>query len=81
MPTYSVTLNMTCSVTIGVDAETPEQAAENVWDHDHMPGGLTYRAFNENVAGGAPSVDGGEWYPVSVTDTDGNLLLDEEALA
>lgn len=78
MPKYRVTLAYLCTVTIDdVEAETPDDAMDTVYQHDHMPGGLSYRAFNENTTGGAPSVDGGEWTVVTVEDDEtGAVLLD-----
>lgn len=73
MPKFRVDLIHPCYFQIEVEAETAEQAAEHVFDHEDMPGQLTYRAFNESPNG--PHVDSDEWSVTRVQDSAGKTLL------
>lgn len=79
MPNYRVHLTYPCYLTLEIEADTAEQAADVVFDHEDMPGGLTYRAFNESPDG--PHVDGSdEWFVTEVSDLDGKTLLHAESI-
>jgi hypothetical protein len=62
MTTYRVILTNTCSAVVEVEADSPEEAAEMVYDVDGMPGSLTVGAFGSN----SENVDEGQWEVESV---------------
>ena len=71
MPTYDVHMTLTVSTTVTVEADSPGQAMELVYDSDDMPGPMVYGAF------GQASVDeAGEWEPVAVYEGDEEVWSD-----
>jgi hypothetical protein len=67
MAKYTVHLTQEVSTAVTVEAETPEDAVELVYDSPDMPGSMTHGAF------GRASVDESEWQPVKVTDEDNGV--------
>lgn len=69
---YTVHLTQTVSTAVEVEADSVEEALENVYDADDMPGSITHGAF------GQASVDeSGEWTPVEVYDADNKTVWSE----
>jgi hypothetical protein len=66
MPTYAIHLVQTISTVVEVQADSMEDAMEQVYDSPDMPGSITVGAF-----GGASVDEAGEWTPV-VVYADGN---------
>jgi hypothetical protein len=60
----------TVSASVEVEAATPQDAADDFYQSDDMPGQITIGAF-----GNAARVDeAGEWYAIEVTDEAGKVL-------
>lgn len=65
---YRVYMVNTVSTSVEVEAESWEEAIDEAYNSDDMPGSITVGAF------GCASVDDGDWMPHSVTDTAGETV-------
>ncbi len=73
MKTYRVMMTMEVSTVVEVEADSPDEAMEDVYNSDKMPGSITYGAF-----GGADVDESGDWAPTEVM-CDGKVVWSEES--
>jgi hypothetical protein len=72
MPTYTVHMTSVVSTAIRVEADDPQEAIDNAYNSDDMPGGMRPGAF-----GRARVDESGEWGAVEVSDQDGKTVWRE----